>query len=822
MQIATIDQVRLERAAPRMAAKKLMALLSMEIAKGCSPKIEVEPVQLEPRYAQFGVEDAVEHATAVPEAPTAPGEWLRLRIWVSPDQKCDWTRSETLLKSMAGLSHRVAFEISGNIQSITIGLLVHRADAYVLTTIFRGLFECSEVTVDREPRLERVDWGRDTRVYLADYYPDPPYSHLLTSYEELNSPAFMSLVQALSQIPTSDIGFYQCVFQPVAATNDWHRNVKRLLDLEYEINLHGLYSLGRRYMQQAPSGDLRNMASDVELKAHNDRPFFNAAARVGMITEKPHPPPSLQALTAFMNLYQHGGRPLRHIGDGGYRKLFSDSDMLRMIQRGTVYRPGFLVNSRELVGLAHPFHAKLVEQRRLPLAALETLPVRDQSLHSGTYIGDNPYAGEMQPVCIPEDVRSRSTHILSAAGMGKSTVLLNMLRQDIEEGSGAVFIDIHGDAVKQALTIIPEGLRSRTIYLNPGDPNWVPLWNPLTLDSGENIYRRADDIVGALRRVFSDWGDRLEHVIRNGLIGLSYLKHASLLDLYSLVRQGSPESEELRQMIVEAALDEPVKKFWQQDFLKDYRKSDLQAPKHKLSKLVAAGNVSLMLSQPENRISFRRIMDEGMILLVDLSSVGNDAGEILGAFILSLFLNAAMSRSDTPIDQRKRFSIFADEAHRFVAANAIENIIVQARKFGINLCLAHQYLSQFGTRQVDALSAAGTTILGKVDKRDSQFFAKDMQDLVDPKEIMKLEKYEMIARIGKEVVRMVTRPPPEVEGGDVGSILENTHRNYCLPVDTVRKGLARRSERWNSPFRDLSADEMGWSFSEEDLAYEEF
>lgn len=822
MQIAPIDQVKLERAAPRMAAKKLSALLEMEIAKGCSPEIAEGPVPLEPRYALFGVEEDIEQTAAIGEAPPVSEEWLRLRIWVSPNQKCDWTRSEILLKSLAGLSHRVAFEISGNEQSITIGLLVHRDDAYVLATTFRGLFECSEITVDREPRLERFDWTPDSRVYLADYYPDPPYSHLLTSYEELNTPTFMSLIQALSQTPASDTGFYQCVFQRVAANHDWHSNVKRLLDLEYEIKLHGLYSLGRRYMQQAPSGDLRNMANDVELKAHNDRPFFTAAVRIGVLTDKPHPPQSLHALMAFMNLYQHGGRPLRHIGDQTYRETLKNLDIFHMIQRGTVYRPGFLVNSRELVGLAHLFHTKLVEQRRLPLAALETLPIRDQALRIGTCIGDSPYAGEMHPVCIPKDIRSRSTHILSAAGMGKSTVLLRMLLQDIEEGSGAVLIDIHGDAVKQALTIIPDRLRQRTIYFNPGDPDWIPQWNPLTLDAGENIYRRADDIVGAFRRVFTDWGDRLEHVIRNGLIGLSYLKHASLLDLYSLVRQGSPESEELRQMIVEAALDEPVKKFWQHDFLKDYRKTDLQAPKHKLSKLVSAGTVSLMLSQPENRISFRRVMDESMILLVDLSSVGNDAGEILGAFILSLFLNAAMSRSDTPIDQRKPFSIFADEAHRFVAANAIENIIVQARKFGINLCLAHQYLSQFGTRQVDALSTTGTTILGKVDKRDSQFFAKDMQDLVDPKEIMKLKKYEMIARIGTEVVRIVTRPPPETESGNWGFIIENTHRNFCMPTSTVRQSLARRSERWNSPFRDLSADEMGWSFKEEDLAYEEF
>lgn len=249
--------------------------------------------------------------------------------------------------------------------------------------------------------------------------------------------------------------------------------------------------------------------------------------------------------------------------------------------------------------------------------------------------------------------------------------------------------------------------------------------------------------------------------------------------------------------------------------------------------LVVAVGISLTLLQlrllrrqlmlDASRIDLRRIMDEGQIVLIDLSTVGGDLAEILGAFILSLLLSTAISRSNIPEQQRKGFAIFADEAHRFVASDAIENIIVQARKFGIDLCLAHQYLSQFGTSKVDALSTAGCTILGRVDKRDSAYFAKDFFDLVDPKDIMRLNKFEMIARIGREVVRFKTHPTPQPPAGsDWKGLIAESRRKYCRPVEEVRAELARRSERWNQPQSPLSADIEEWHFTEEDLAYDEW
>jgi hypothetical protein len=820
----SIEQSVIRRAQPQMVAQRLAAVLSTEITKGCSPDLGSEPCRLEPKYyALFAEPSSDQLDQRVLEEPIAPSKLKRLRVWISPNQNRDWNRSELFLKHLSRLTHRVGFEISGNRDNIQLGFLVQVDDAPVVETAFRSLFDESEVSNDPNSPFRHLADRHLANIRFCDFYPPPPYSHLLTSYEELKSTPFAGLIQPLAQIVPPSVGFYQCLFQPVQPGNDWHHNVEMLLDLEYELKLHRTFNLSRQYLQQAPSGDLHQMSRELDTKAHNDRPFFFAAVRVGLYGATRSSASDLVALAAFINLFQHGGRPLNYLTDADYEKVCSRQALPLLFHRGITLQPGFLVNSRELTGLVHIFHTRLLESRRIPLKPLETLPVRDPALLAGTCIGTCEFAGVTQEVCIPPSIRSLSTHIMSSPGMGKSTLLLNIFLQDIVGGKGALFIDVHGDAVKQALRLIPPSLYPKCIYFAPGDSEWIPVWNPLSLAAGCDRYRRADAIVGSLRRIVTDWGDRVEHVARNGLIGLSYLPRTSLLDLYCLVRQGSPESEELRKQIVRAAIDEPVRKFWQTDFLKDYRKSDLQAPKHKLSKLVSAGDVSLMLSQPDSRIDFRTLMDQGWIMLVDLSFVGGDLADTLGAFILSLLFSTALSRSDTDESQRKPFAILADEAHRFVAAEAIEDILIQGRKFHLDLSLANQFLSQWAPHQIDALSTAGCTILGRIDKRDGQYFSKDMQDLVSPKDIFRLDRYEMIARIGKEVVRFKTHKlPPEPPGGDWQHIVQASRRKYCRKADDIRAELARRSERWYQPSVPLTDDVEEWPFTKEDLAYDEF
>ena len=820
-----IEHALVSRARPQLFVAKMTSLVKDEVVKGCLPHLHDQPVPFEPPFLPLWAARGTrvpgrEESSGVGDA-SVPGELVVRRVWISPEQECDWTRAELFIKQLSRLSRRAWLQIAGNKKGIEVTLSCQRTDLPVVWAAFKGEFEHCELSGVESTPLDRLDdraWGW---LQFRDYFPTPPYSHLLTSCDELRRTPFEPMLVVMMSLRPPTVGLYQCVLEPVDPRHNWHANVEALLDWEFTLKLQGGLHPSHRHPQQAPSGDLHLMSRDVETKAHNDKPFFFAAVRTGVIGDRAGRE-ALSALSTSMGLFQHGGRPLRHLSEADYRERLPERALREMISRGTTYRHGFLVNSHELAGLVHVFQTDILGDRRLHFETLDTLALGARALTEGTRIGSCSYAGSDMPVRIPPRTRTLSTHTVSAAGMGKSTVMEHIFLQDIESGKGAMFIDAHGDSIRRLLCLIPRHLHDKCIYFKPSDPEWTPFWNPLSVPAGGDIYRLSDDIVSALKRIVTGWGDRLEHVLRNGLIGLSYLGNASLRDLHNLSRQKSPESEEIRKQIVEVARDEPVRLFWENDFLKNYRTSELQAPIHKLSKLLSAGPASRMLAQPANRIDLHDIMDTGKILLVDLSEVGMEFQEVLGSFMLALLLVAAVARSDTPDHERKAFALFVDEAHLFVSAETIECIITQARKFGVQACYAHQYLRQFGTGKIDALSTVGTTIIGRLDKHDAQYFTKDMQDLVDAKDIISLKPYEMIARIGSEIVRSRSDRPKEPGPGQDGqAIIELTHQRYCFRSDTIDRSAKDQQSHGQDEFSPLNEMPPGRPRDDAHLEYDE-
>jgi len=413
------------------------------------------------------------------------------------------------------------------------------------------------------------------------------------------------------------------------------------------------------------------------------------------------------------------------------------------------------------------------------------LPIRDPALFKGTRIGKCDYAGQFQEVCIPDCMRRRHTHLVGAPCMGKSTTEEHMIMEDIGQGHGVAVIDPHGDMVERLLCLIPERHVERTIYLNPGDPDWVPLWNPLARPA-RNLGRTANDLVTALKSLVTDggWGDRLENILRNVIFGILHLSGGTFLDISNLLRNQGKRNEALVQEILKV-VDNPVaRQFWLHDY-RGYGKNDLGPPINKLSKLLIAGTVSLMLSQPENRFNFRNIMDSGKILLIDLSNMGSSVRKVLGCFILSILHLTALSRSDLHIEERKQFHIHCDEAHNFIT-DSIHDLIVGTRRYHVSLCLAHQYLSQFSPKRRDALSIVASSIIFRVDKNDAEYLVKDLQGKVKPEDLISLGQGEAFARIGSDVVKIRTRGPLDIPKENFRDrIIEESRRQYYKPAHEV-------------------------------------
>ena len=285
----------------------------------------------------------------------------------------------------------------------------------------------------------------------------------------------------------------------------------------------------------------------------------------------------------------------------------------------------------------------------------------------------------------------------------------------------------------------------------------------------------------------------MEHIFRQCILGLLHLPHSSLRDVYDILSH-SDESKKIRQLVLETVHNDICRQFWRDDFEK-YKLDELGPPKNKLSKLLLSSTGgSLMLSQPENRFDFRHMMDDGMIFLGDLSSnLGTEIKQIIGGFILAIMHMIALSRSDIPPKERRPFTLYLDEAHQFVT-NKLESFIGETRRFNVSLVLAHQYLKQFDTEQVNALGSVGTTIVFNVDVNDAGHLSKDFRKKVEVKDFVELEQGEAILRCGTEIVKIKTLGPLDIpEKNFKNRIIAESRRKYCMPADQVRKIIEQRS-----------------------------
>jgi hypothetical protein len=825
----TLARALITQAGPYMVGAKARALTAAEVSKGCDERILSLPVALEPAFHPIMVTKDLMALQDRPywifESPPDHQELVRYRVWLSPDQPFSWNCLELFVKQLLLVSHRVGLEITGNQEKLSITLLCHRNDVPLVTTSFASKLKFCRLSVTTEELIFGAvpEVWEDVGIY--DYFPSPPYHHLLTRPDELHASPYEALITAIANIPRSAMGIYQVLFQPVSAANNWHRNVEVLTDLEYMVKLLSNAGHTQRYAQQAPSGALGQMAGDVETKAHNDKPFYAVVFRIAVVGAGDDKQNCLQSLRVFSSLFQHGGRPLNFITQSQYKSVLSTEHIRQMFLLGLTYRPGFLVNSAELTGLVHFPDMGIIELLETKLDKVEPLTTLVASeLSEGTPIGKTSVAGRETTVCIPEKLRFGHVHLIGKPGQGKTTLLENMILDDIRKGDGVAVFDPHHDMADRLLSLIPEEAVDRVIYFNPADSDWVPLWNPMLKIPGQNIGRITGDLIGVLKSLVTAWGDRMENLFRQSMLGLFSLQGTCLRDVYEILCN-SDYSKEIRKLVLESVEDDVVHQFFKEE-INGYRPDELGPPKNKLSKLLLSHTtISLMLSQPYSTFNFRRIMDDGMILIADLSPrLGKEGAQTIGGLMVALMYITAMSRSDLPREKRRPFHLYLDEAPKLVT-DTFEEIIAEAPKHRMSLILAHQFLRQFDAKKIDALGSIGTTIVFNVDSRDAGYLTKDFKNKVKIDDFINLKQGEAIVRGGTEIAKVKTLgllPIPEKNFKD--RIINESQRKYYMPAPEVRRIIEQRHERANKPFAPLGvvADDRKKAFLPGEFKYDEF
>jgi energy-coupling factor transporter ATP-binding protein EcfA2 len=344
--------------------------------------------------------------------------------------------------------------------------------------------------------------------------------------------------------------------------------------------------------------------------------------------------------------------------------------------------------------------------------------------------------------------RLSHVYMIGKTGVGKSTLIETLARQDLATGHGFALIDPHGDLVEKIAGGIRPDQLDQIIYLNAPDPSQPYGYNPLRRVRDDKIPLAVSGILETLEKMWPDaWGVRMEHVLRNTLYTLLERDDAKLPDILRLY-----SDDDFRKEIVGGIRNQVVKNFWKYEF-DEYParlRAEACAPiQNKLGALLSDPTLYRILVEPEIDLRFRSLMDEGKVLLVNVAKgrLGEDSALILGSLVVSTLGLAAFSRAETAPEDRNPFCVYLDEFQNFTTL-MLANMMSELRKYGVGLTLAHQHLHQLEPDIRHAvLGNAGTLILFRVGPEDALVLAKEFQPTFDVEDMLSLPNHDIYLKL---------------------------------------------------------------------------
>ncbi len=349
---------------------------------------------------------------------------------------------------------------------------------------------------------------------------------------------------------------------------------------------------------------------------------------------------------------------------------------------------------------------------------------------------------------IKDKDRRRHVWVVGKTGTGKSTLIANMVIDDIKKGRGVAVIDPHGDLCETVLNYIPKNRINETIYFNPADRDYPIVINPLEVNNKEEAELVVSGLMSIFTKVWANvWSARMEYILRNSLLSLSEIPNSTLADVLRLLGE-----DDYRHRVVEKMEDATLKAFWLNEFNKmpDKLRSEAVSPiQNKVGQFVTSPMVRSILSQPKSTISLGQVMDRGMIFLANLSQgrLGEDNAALLGATLITKFQLAAMHRVDIDEDKRRDFHLFVDEFQNF-ATDSFIKILSEARKYRLNLMLANQYMGQIPEGvQKAILGNAGSLVSFAVGADDAQIIHKEYAEVFSQNDLVNLANFQIAVKL---------------------------------------------------------------------------
>lgn len=487
-------------------------------------------------------------------------------------------------------------------------------------------------------------------------------------------------------------------------------------------------------------------------------------------------------------------------------KLLTRKDVLEAYQKRSFSDSGNVLNIEELASLFH-----------LPTLAVVTPNI----VWAGSKKGEPPSNLPIKDSVKPEDLtifgrtdfrnlqhyfgikrRDRRLHMyaIGKTGTGKSTMLENMIIDDIRKGKGVAVVDPHGELINHVLNFIPKERTNDIVYFNPADKDYPIGFNPLESVDPDLKNIIASGVVGIFKKIFGQsWGPRLEYILRNTILALLDYPGSTLLGIMRVLTD-----KNFRKKVIEKINDPVIKDFFVNEYEKydpKFRTEAIAPIQNKVGQFLSSSTIRNIVGQPKSTIDIEKIMNEGKILLIDLTvgKIGEDNSALLGSMLITKIQLAAMRRANIPEAERLDFYLYVDEFQNF-ATESFAVILSEARKYRLNLILTNQYIAQMPEIVAKAVFGnVGSIISFRVGAQDSSFLIKEFEPVFTANDLVNLDNYHIYIKMA---IDGVTRPAfsaitlsPAKGGQDNREvIIKESRERYSTSREKIEGSISEWSE----------------------------
>ncbi len=630
-----------------------------------------------------------------------------------------------LLIMLANCRHPLAYEIKASHITVSIHLVCSTKDKQLIRSQCRAYFP--EITLHDDTNYIANTLQPDTLTGIVDFSLAEEFTRPIQSGKGFDLDPYISLFGILEDLKANETALFQVQF--VQTKRPWSKSI---------LSSVSTYR-GECFFMDAP--EMLPLA-----KEKVSMPLFAVAVKIAVQAKSDKRIHELlnQTSECITMLSRSGNNSLRVRHDDEY----AFEDRLTDITARQTHRLGMLLNVRELATLAH-FPSASIHCNKLLRSVTKTKAAPAFVQNQQFILGTNRHQSSEVKVSISEQQRMRHIHIIGATGTGKSTLLLNLIYQDLIDGNGIAIIDPHGDLIETILTIMPAKRKNDVVIIDPFDSNFPVKCNILHAQTDIEKELISSDLVALFRRFSTSWGDQMNSVFANAILAfVESTKGGTLLDLQKFLIEKT-----YRDAFLQTVQDPQVVYYWQKEFPL-LKSSSIGPILTKLDAFLRPKVIRNMVSQKES-LPIADLMDTRKIILIKLSQglIGAENSYLLGALLVSKIHQAAMARQLRAHSQRVPFFLYIDEFQHFITPS-MSDILSGARKYQLGLVLVHQSMEQvtkYDNELAHALLAnAGTRIcfrLGNADGKKMEeglsfFTSADLQNLAIGEAIVRVNRSE--------------------------------------------------------------------------------